>query len=111
MAITFLKSSYQPLKMDSVYSHSVIDNPSGYKFLARISMLYMSIMLCNAVLTNRYIGADTLFVLGGTFTSPFIFIMDGIIAEIYGYRVAQCVILSGFSAQIIFTIICQAVVL
>ncbi|MCD6040295.1 MAG: Conserved hypothetical rane protein [Gammaproteobacteria bacterium] len=93
-----------------IYSKSVIDNPSGYKFLVTVSMLYMSIMLCNAILTNRYVGVDTLFVLGGTFTSPFIFLMDGIIAEIYGYKIAQCVIFSGFLSQIIFTLICQAVV-
>lgn len=71
----------------------------------------MSIMLCNAILTNRYIGIDTLFVLGGSFTSPFIFILDDIIAEVYGYRIAQCVILSGFLAQALFTCICQLVVI
>ena len=70
------------LSQEPIYSKSVIDNPLGYKFLVIVSMLYMSIMLCNAILTNRYIGMDTLFVLGGTFTSPFIFLMDGVIAEI-----------------------------
>jgi len=91
-------------------SLSTIDNPNGYRFLIIISMLYMSTMLCNAVLTNRYIGTDKIFVLGGTFSSPFIFLMDGIIAEIYGYKIAQCVIISGFLCQAIFTAICQIVV-
>ena len=98
------------LSQEPIYSKSVIDNPLGYKFLVIVSMLYMSIMLCNAILTNRYIGMDTLFVLGGTFTSPFIFLMDGVIAEIYGYKIAQCIIFSGFFSQIIFTVVCQAVV-
>lgn len=97
--------------INSGYSRSVIDNSLGYKFLISISMIYMSIMLCNAILTNRYIGTDVLFVLGGTFTSPFIFILDDIIAEIYGYKIARCVILSGFAAQTLFVIVCQLVVI
>jgi queuosine precursor transporter len=91
-------------------SMSKFDNPKGFKVLVIFSMLYMSIMLCNAILTNRYIGINTIFVLGGTFTSPFVFIMDDIIAEIYGYKVAQCVILAGYTSQILFTLICQIVV-
>lgn len=100
--------SNEKTTLDNRMSHSksVINNPAGYKFLVLISMLYMSIMLCNAVLTNRYIGVDTLFVLGGTFTSPFVFILDDIIAEIYGYRITQSVILSGFAAQTLFALIC-----
>jgi uncharacterized integral membrane protein (TIGR00697 family) len=71
----------------------------------------MSIMLCNAILTNRYVGYDAFFILGGTFTSPFIFILDDIIAEIYGYKIARCVILTGFAAQTLFVIICQLIVM
>lgn len=70
----------------------------------------MSIMIFNAVLTNRYIGTDELFVLGGSFTSPFIFIFGDIIAEIYGYRTARYIIFSGFACQTIFVLICQVVV-
>lgn len=73
-------------------------------------MIYMSIMLCNAILTNRYVGTDLLFVLGGTLTSPLIFILDDIIAEIYGYKITQYVILSGFGAQTLFALICQLIV-
>lgn len=56
-------------------------------------------------------GTDALFVLGGTFTSPLVFILDDIIAEIYGYKITRCVILSGFSAQTLFALICQLVVI
>lgn len=83
-----------------------IENPYEHKVLIIISMIYMSIMLCNAILTNRYIGSDALFVLGGTFTSPFVFILDDIIAEIYGYKITRSVILTGFIAQTLFVIIC-----
>lgn len=88
-----------------------IQNASSYKFLAIISMIYMSIMLVNAVLTDRYVGSDVFFVLGGTLTSPFVFILDDIIAEIYGYKMARCVIFCGFAAQTLFVVICQLVVL
>ncbi|MDF1678055.1 MAG: putative molybdenum carrier protein [Legionellaceae bacterium] len=71
-----------------------MNNPYAYSVLALISMFYMSIMLCNAVLTNRYIGTDALFVLGGTFTSPLVFILDDIITEIYGYKIARSVIIT-----------------
>jgi uncharacterized PurR-regulated membrane protein YhhQ (DUF165 family) len=66
-------------------------------------------MLGNAILTNRYIGTDTLFVLGGTFTSPLVFILDDIIAEIYGYRITQTVIITGYIVQTIFAFICALV--
>lgn len=83
-----------------LYKKGLIDNPNGYKVLIFISMFYMSIMLCNAILTNRYIGSDTLFVLGGTFTSPLVFILDDIIAEIYGYKITRSVILTGYLARV-----------
>ena len=88
-----------------------IENPQGYKVLMCISMIYMSIMLCNAILTNRYIGTDLLFVLGGSFTSPLLFILDDIIAEIYGYKIARAVIITGFLAQSFFVLVCQIVLL
>lgn len=97
------------LRVTPVITTSLI-NPSGYTCLVILSMFYMSIMLCNAVLTNRYIGNDVMFILGGTLTSPFVFILDDIIAEIYGYRMARNVILSGFVAQTIFAFICYMVV-
>lgn len=84
-----------------------IKNPFQYTVIVMLCMIYMSIMLCNAILTNRYIGRESLFVLGGTFTSPFIFILDDIIAEIYGYKITRSVILTGFFSQTLFIIICQ----
>jgi uncharacterized integral membrane protein (TIGR00697 family) len=100
-----------PTNINSAVSKSVIIHSAGYKFLIAVSMLYMSIMLCNAILTNRYVGTDSFFILGGTLTSPFVFILDDIIAEIYGYKITRCVILSGFSCQTLVTLICQFIVI
>ena len=66
-----------------------ISNPSGYKVLLCLGMLYLSILLCNIILTNRYVGIDQLYILGGTLTSPFTFILDDIVAEIYGYKITR----------------------
>lgn len=89
---------------------SMLKNASSYNFLIIISMIYMSIMLCNAIVTNRYIGNNDFYLLGGAFISPFIFIQDDIIAEIYGYKVARTVILAGFMGQTLFALISQLIV-
>src|SRR3990167_8399030 len=94
-----------PNLKNSGLSAAILNNPAGYKVLILISMLYMSIMLCNAILTNRYIGTNALFVLGGTFTSPFIFILDDIIAEIYGYKITRFIIITGFICQTGFALL------
>jgi len=88
-----------------------IENSTGFKVLLLLSMFYMAIMICNAVLTNRYIGTDTLFILGGTLTSPFVFILDDIVAEVYGYKITRFMIISGFVAQTLFALICQLAVM
>ena len=90
-------------------SNSVINNSLGYNYLALLGMLYVSIMLFNAILTNRYIGSDLVFVLGGTFTSPFVFLIDNIIAEIYGFKVTINFIFFGIFSQTIFVVLCQLV--
>lgn len=92
-------------------STTVLSNPASYKFLLSISMLYMSIMLLNAILTNRYIGTDSFFLLGGVFISPFLFVLDDIIAEIYGYKITRAVIFAGFTGQTFFALICQLAII
>ena len=71
----------------------------------------MTVMLLNAIVTNRYIGNDSFYLLGGVFISPFLFILDDIIAEIYGYKITRTVILSGFAAQTLFALVCQIIVI
>ncbi|GGI82686.1 queuosine precursor transporter [Legionella impletisoli] len=93
----------------SIQRQAFIENLMGYRVLIILCMFYMSIMLCNAVLTNRYVGTDLLFVLGGTLTSPFVFILDDIIAEIYGFKITRAVIIVGFLAQTLFVIVCQLI--
>jgi uncharacterized integral membrane protein (TIGR00697 family) len=89
---------------------SIAQASLGYKYLTYLGMLYMGIMLFNAILTNRYIGNDALFVLGGTFTSPLVFLIDNVIAEIYGFNVTRSIIICGIAVQSLFVILCQIVI-
>lgn len=91
-------------------SYSVINNPQGFKCLAFLSMLYLCIMLFNALLTNRYVGSASFFVLGGTLTSPLVFLIDNIIAEIYGFKITRSIIFFSLIVQTIFVILCQLVI-
>lgn len=83
----------------------------GCRYLIFFVMLYMSIMICSAILTNRYIKLNgDIFVLGGTLVSPLIFILGDIVAEIFGCKVAKQMIWCGFICQLVFAIICGVVV-
>ena len=91
-------------------SYSVINNPQGFKCLAFLSMLYLCIMLFNAILTNRSVGTNSLFVLGGTITSPIVFLIDNIIAEIYGFKITRSIIFFSLIVQTIFVVLCQLII-
>lgn len=104
-----MEKNNRSINLHNSASISISNNPLGYKYLALLSMLYITIMICNAILTNRYIGNDTWFILGGTLTSPFVFQIDNIIAEIYGFKMTRSIIFYAVIVQTIFVIICQLV--
>lgn len=111
MSSHFLKGyKMQAVSHDEVNIFQASNSLAGYRYLIFFSMLYMSVMICNAILTNRYISlSKDIFVLGGTLTSPLIFILGDIVAEIFGYKAAKQMIWSGFTCQVIFAIICGLV--
>ena len=74
------------------------------------SMLYVSVMLANAVLTKRLITLGDHFVFGGAFVSPFIFILGDMIAELFGYQVARWIVVAGFICQTIFALIIELMI-
>ena len=97
-------------KQKNTPHQSLLSNPLAFKYLAFLGMLYLTIMLFNAILTNRYVGYNSFFVLGGTLTSPFVFLLDNIIAEIYGYKITRSIIIYAIVAQTIFVILCQLII-
>lgn len=90
-------------------TQSVINNPQGYQYLAFLSITYFCIMLFNAILTNCYVGSNKFFILGGTLTSPFVFLIDNIIAEIYGFEITKNIIIFSIIAQTVFVLLCQVI--
>ena len=106
-----MNKSVHNLSSNQIPSYtSVVNNPPALKYLAFLGMLYLCIMLFNAILTNCYVGNNTTFVLGGTFTSPFVFLIDNIIAEIYGYKITRSIIFYSITAQTIFILLCQIII-
>ena len=85
-------------------------NASQAKCLMFLSMLYVSTMLCNAVLTNKWISMGNHFVFGGAFVSPLLFIMSDVIAELFGYKIARQVIWFAFICQTLFAIITEIMI-
>lgn len=79
--------------------------------LISLSILYVTILLFDTVMTNRYIGGVSLYILGGTLTSPIIFLLDDITTEIYGYRTTIFLILFAFFAQTVFSLFSYLVVI
>lgn len=71
------------------------------------AMIYLGIMISNAVLTGKWISLGKYFVFGGAFVSPLLFILGDIIAEIFGYSVAKKIIWFGFISQTVFALIIQ----
>ena len=85
--------------------------PSKYYYLVFFCMLYMAIMLFNIIFTNRYVElTDKYYVLGGTLTSPLVFILGDIITELYGYRVIRCIIFCGFFSQTLFSLMSSFII-
>lgn len=81
------------------------------RYLIFLSMLYMSIMIANAILTNRYVSLDkNTIILGESLISPLIFILADIVAEIFGCRLARQLIYCGFICEMLLALICWLIV-
>jgi hypothetical protein len=93
-----IQKNYYSVENNTTVSFSM----SQAKCLIFFAMLYISIMICNAILTNKWIGLGNNFVFGGAFISPMLFILGDIIAEIFGYKIAKNIILIAFICQTIF---------
>lgn len=97
------------INVDEINSNKNLFNISQVKCLTFFAMLYISIMICNVTLTNRWVSVENGFVFGGAFVSPILFILGDIIAEIFSYKIARNVILVAFLCQTIFAIITMIV--
>lgn len=77
-----------------------------YRFLPFLSMLYMTIMLSGAVLSNKIISLAGHISMAGTLFVPLWFILSDIITEIYGYKIARQIVWLAFICHFIFALLC-----
>jgi hypothetical protein len=85
-------SNHQPIKQ--------------YKHLLFISMLYLAVMLCSAVLIYKPIAMKFGYASAATLTFPLWFVLSDIIAEVYGFQLSRKILWSGFFCQFIFSLGC-----
>src|SRR3990167_4678275 len=78
-----------------------------YRYLAMLSMLYMTIIITVCVLSNKIIIIAGHVTMAGTLFIPFWFILSDIITEIYGYKISRQIIWFSFLCLFIFSILCS----
>lgn len=76
-----------------------------YKYLNVYMTAFISFYLTQAVLLNRLIDIDGLYITGGTFIYFLSPLVLDVTAEVYGYRVARQMLWLGFSAIVFFSIV------
>jgi len=78
---------------------------SPYKFLTFYFVAFVTFYLTQAVLLNRLIDVDGLYITGGTFIYFLSPLIVDVVAEVYGYRAARQILWLGFAAIIFFSIV------
>ena len=79
-------------------------NQAGYRYLHVFSMLFLMFMLCDSVLTYKFVAMPFGYAEACVFVIPFWFITGDIIAELYGQKISRNILLSAFAIEIIFGI-------
>ena len=82
-----------------------------HKFLPFLCMLYITIMLVVAVLSEKIIIIAGHITMAGTLFIPFWFILSDIITEIYGYKISRQIIWLTFLCHLIFSVACEIALL
>src|SRR5438552_774538 len=77
------------------------------KYLPLLAMLYVSIMLCTAVLSDDILKVGHTITMAGTLFIPVAFMLSDMIAEVYGYQIARQIIWYLFICQFIFALACE----
>ncbi len=72
--------------------------------LSLLSVIYITSLLANLAIGYRYISIGPFDQSGGIFIFPISFIINGIIAELYGSELAKKLVLYGIICQLIFAL-------
>ncbi len=81
-------------------------NTKDFVVLGTLSMFYIMLVLCSAMLTNKVVAFGPAVTLAGVLIVPFIFSTADIMAELYGYKIASLLIQIAFIVQLTFALIC-----
>jgi uncharacterized integral membrane protein (TIGR00697 family) len=76
------------------------------KCIIPISMFYISIMICSDLLVNKPVVMFKGYTTAATLVFPLWFILNDIIAEVYGYKTCRKIMWIGFITEIIFNMFC-----
>ena len=79
---------------------------STYKYLPFLAMAYISIMICSDLLVNKRVSMVYGYTTAATLIFPFWFIINDVIAEVYGYKLCRNILLAAFAIQLFFDLIC-----
>lgn len=81
-----------------------------YKYLTPLAMFYISIMICADLLVNKPIQMPFGHTTAATFIFPIWFVLNDIIAEVYGYKTCRTILWTGFFIQFIFNSLCYVAI-
>jgi hypothetical protein len=81
-------------------------NTNSTACLTTLSMFYICIMISSELLVSKPVNMPIGITTAATFIFPLWFILNDIIAEVYGYKECRYFLLLGFSITFIFNLIC-----
>lgn len=70
-------------------------------------MVYTCVMIFSDLLVNKPISMYFGYTTAATLLFPMWFVLNDIIAEVYGYKVCRRILLTGFITQLVFNLICN----
>ena len=77
-----------------------------HKYVIFLSMFYVTVMLCSAIFIYKPVAMWVGFASGATLIFPICFVLSDVIADVYGFKISQQVLWSGFMCQLLFSIGC-----
>lgn len=79
-------------------------NPMPFKCIIPLAMVYMSVMICSDLLVYKFVDMHFGYTTAATFIFPLWFLLNDIVAEVYGPKLCWKMIWTGYLIQLFFNI-------